>query len=674
MVQEVLGQVQKWIIDVESRAVGKKSSGLIQGITESMHWVYSIESYLRSLDWSSQKVLSQKFSSQLTSWFKQLFHFKEPAENEQEYNSVFPHWNITDGLVAIGQLILHTNFPNILQTGYDKCTYDDRLPLIYCSDNTFGQNVIAKLGLPIACLGVIETRDRDWVGAFEQRILADAKTKFAPMLLLLSTSKDTSDLEQVFKLAEHYKIWVHLHGSNVLSYLVKRPESDQVARSFTLDLTKWIRSPATPYLTIYKKPAKADPSKLKLSGLASLPVELMCFTPWFLTQVIGLPKFTELVNDVCQRAQFILSTIQKYECLNVVPNWSTLSDGQIIVSSITFQYRPPHFKRRESLTEPSPGDMEQPTMQYVDTLNSWLFHIAERDLKSFFPVEFVLTENFGWNVLIDIFKTKKLEPEDEEVIGKILENHMSVLQATVKQKIIFCQLVKDSPELEWIDHESQWAGLGAVRYIPKFNRITKYLPDFANEDGQLPKNATPEPRTPPPAIQRQVFDVKENVDHLNAKIVDKLKSIDSAFSLGEGPSGAWCVQFGMVTLDTDVKELVRLVTATGEEIEESSEFLEKMSELVKKGIEKATEELKRESEDALWEEGILRRVPVFGSFVNWLSPPLKESGVRGRALNLAQGQIETTENIYKYHMQVESFSPASSTRTLSRTQSNQSNN
>ncbi len=39
----------------------------------------------------------------------------------------------------------------------------------------------------------------------------------------------------------------------------------------------------------------------------------------------------------------------------------------------------------------------------------------------------------------------------------------------------------------------------------------------------------------------------------------------------------------MVTEDTDVKELVRLVIATGLEIEESSEFLDKMSELVRKG-------------------------------------------------------------------------------------------
>jgi hypothetical protein len=71
------------------------------------------------------------------------------------------------------------------------------------------------------------------------------------------------------------------------------------------------------------------------------------------------------------------------------------------------------------------------------------------------------------------------------------------------------------------------------------------------------------------------------------------------------------------------------------------------------GIHEAEEELKRESEEALWEEGIFRRVPIVGTFVSWFSPPVKESGVRGRALNLTQGTVESTENIYKYHMQVE---------------------
>lgn len=65
------------------------------------------------------------------------------------------------------------------------------------------------------------------------------------------------------------------------------------------------------------------------------------------------------------------------------------------------------------------------------------------------------------------------------------------------------------------------------------------------------------------------------------------------------------------------------------------------------GIEAATLELQRENEEKLWQEGILRHVPVVGTFVNWFSPPPKEAGIKGRSLNLQQGVVESTENIYK---------------------------
>lgn len=65
------------------------------------------------------------------------------------------------------------------------------------------------------------------------------------------------------------------------------------------------------------------------------------------------------------------------------------------------------------------------------------------------------------------------------------------------------------------------------------------------------------------------------------------------------------------------------------------------------GIEAATADLQRESDEKLWSEGILRHVPVVGSVVNWWSPPAKETGIKGRSLNLTQGVVESTENIYK---------------------------
>lgn len=70
------------------------------------------------------------------------------------------------------------------------------------------------------------------------------------------------------------------------------------------------------------------------------------------------------------------------------------------------------------------------------------------------------------------------------------------------------------------------------------------------------------------------------------------------------------------------------------------------------GIETATVDLKKETEENLWQEGILRHVPVFGNLVNWWSPPLKNA-VKGRWLDLEAGVVRSTEIIYEKKAQVE---------------------
>ena len=67
-----------------------------------------------------------------------------------------------------------------------------------------------------------------------------------------------------------------------------------------------------------------------------------------------------------------------------------------------------------------------------------------------------------------------------------------------------------------------------------------------------------------------------------------------------------CVRFGMVTMDTDVEELLNLVINCGKDIDEAVSQLETLSEVVKKGMEQAQEELKKEADNQLWQEGLLR--------------------------------------------------------------------
>lgn len=110
----------------------------------------------------------------------------------------------------------------------------------------------------------------------------------------------------------------------------------------------------------------------------------------------------------------------------------------------------------------------------------------------------------------------------------------------------------------------------------------------------------------------------------------------------------------MVTSETDIEELLDLVVCAGNEIQESSKALDSMAEVIKAGIHAAENDLQKEADEKLWNDGILRVVPLVGGMLNWINPLPKETstGIRGRSLNLQQGVVESTENIYKYHMQL----------------------
>lgn len=98
----------------------------------------------------------------------------------------------------------------------------------------------------------------------------------------------------------------------------------------------------------------------------------------------------------------------------------------------------------------------------------------------------------------------------------------------------------------------------------------------------------------------------------------------------------------MVVAITDVEALANLVRQTGLDLEASTLALETMAVMIRKGIEEAQAELQRETEEKLWQEGLLRHIPVVGSLVNFFSPPSKTT-MKGRSLNLQNGRIEKTD-------------------------------
>ncbi|KAG8040911.1 hypothetical protein G9C98_001899, partial [Cotesia typhae] len=251
------------------------------------------------------------------------------------------------------------------------------------------------------------------------------------------------------------------------------------------------------------------------------------------------------------------------------------------------------------------------------------FLILQRDIESV-PIELCELEQYGIAIRICCLESPDPPPSSEDIdnVEACLEQQIEILNATVEHKENFLRLVKQNNSLRFVDLPG-WAGLGGVRYEP------------------------------PTWVQIKTDETKAELNRLNNQLVEALRSTDAAFSLGEGDDGLSCVRFGMVTQDTDLAKLISLVLQVGREVEANSKLLDTISEVVKRGIETAQTDLERENAEKLWQEGILRHVPVVGTFVNWWSPPPKESGVRGRSLNLQAGVVESTENIYKYHMQIQ---------------------
>lgn len=274
---------------------------------------------------------------------------------------------------------------------------------------------------------------------------------------------------------------------------------------------------------------------------------------------------------------------------------------------------------------------------YFDKLNSWLGQNLQRDCPEV-PLEIRDHVTFGTCIRFCPFEQGITDTipslEQLETFDECLESQIDILRATVKHKATLHRLVEQCIVLRLVQL-SDWAGLGGVRFVPE--GWETWLTDQA----------------------------KTELNKLNTDLVEALRATDNAFSMGEGPEGLICVRFGMVTEDTDVEELLDLVISVGRSVQENSRVLDTMSEIVKKvslleqyaiicsratlfqGIEAATADLQRESDEKLWSEGIMRHVPVLGSVVNWWSPPQKETGIKGRSLNLTQGVVESTENIYK---------------------------
>ncbi|XP_014288455.1 pyridoxal-dependent decarboxylase domain-containing protein 1 isoform X1 [Halyomorpha halys] len=587
---------------------------------------HAIAAYSGSLERNHVAHLSSKISNTVDCLIADLFR----CENYK----VCYHDDQLGGIVRVVRALLNAKVPHYSEIGYEALK---KLPVIYTSIISpvgIVQFICNQLGLPLRCVNAIPCNtlfgsQKMDLAALEREIETDKENNRLPLIVLADAGTPVSghvdNLTRLQEICKANGVWLHLRGHSLAALAVPLypNATGHISDSMTLPLGIWLGIPGLPTATVYNHEllVSVSPSLLDTPGrkLISLPL-------WSTFQCLGkeeVRKRFQRAFDWCQQLWLRIEKYPNIRLLSQPPGGEggiiTVSElatkpvnanilFEVAASTVVFQFIPENHQGR--------------VPPYYDKLNSWLGQILQRDCPL---VNITLCEVENNEVVLRYCPLEPQpgvhEPPDFESFVACLEQQIEILTATVKHKSEFQKLVEASQCLRLVEIEG-WAGLGGVRYQPS-----------AYQDVQLTDY------------------IKEQLNNLNVSLVERLRATDAAFSLGEGGDGLACVRFGMVTSDTDVGELLSLVETAGQEEEETGKVLDTMAEVVKRGIEAATLELQRESDEQLWQEGILRAVPVVGSIVNWWSPHHKGSGIKGRSLDLTAGIVASTENIYRYHMQ-----------------------
>ncbi|XP_037936459.1 pyridoxal-dependent decarboxylase domain-containing protein 1-like [Teleopsis dalmanni] len=611
---------------------------------------HSIVAYLSHLDRQQLLRVTNSIAGDTTRWLGTLFRFVDPASSF--------HTDNADAILRTVRLAIVAHCPGYLEGGIPALAQ----PCFYISENTTPlrlQFACRQLGLPLEAIRLIPANNTFGtmdLSLLQKQVQFDLASNRTPLLVVADIGASlcgyVDNLLRMRDICKTHNMWLHATGHGLASLVCSHGPGavSEIVDSIVLNLGSWFGVPSLPIVLLHRQLQNSA-----LTAFESDPIlsrRLNALSLWTSLQALGRESISERIHIAFETCGLLFEFASKCEGIRVVSRAPGAQSGVTLADvvnkpldvNLLFETAAPvvvfqfdgsttipinkstnSADNEQSISETAAKTLEKVNnVSYFDRLNSWLGQILQRDCPNF---DFEIIEHQMHGTCIRYCPLELGLGEQPPTVENLenfalsLENHVDILRATVKHKATFIHLVEKSDVLR-IVNLPDWAGMGGVRFVPE------------NWESLLTDQA------------------KTELNKLNIDLVEALKSTDNAFSLGEGPDGLICVRFGMVTHETDVEELLDLVVSVGQSVQENSRVLDTMSEIVRKGIEAATADLQRETEEKLWQEGILRHVPVVGRVFNWWSPPPKETGIKGRSLNLTQGVVESTENIYKYHMQM----------------------
>ncbi|XP_069761908.1 pyridoxal-dependent decarboxylase domain-containing protein 1 isoform X2 [Narcine bancroftii] len=602
---------------------------------------HSLAAYISVLDKERLRKLTTRILSDTTLWLCRLFRY--------ENGSAYYHKDEREGALKVCKLIIHSNYEDYATEGFNA--FQRKLPVLYISAASrtgLGQYICNQLGLPISCMCTVPcntmfgSQHQMDIALLERLIKDDVECEKLPLLLVANAGTPgaghTDKLVRLKELCSQYKMWLHVEGVNLATLTLGYVSSSVLAAtkcdSMTLTLGPWLGLPAVPAVTLYRH---EDPSLSLAAGLTtSQPVEKLQALPlWLSLQYLGHDGIVDRIKYASQLSQRLLEKLK-------LSSIRTSVEDELNSPVVVFKFIQDQLNSASSLNGAhNQNAAAQESMkdrcesEIGDAMNRWL----GEQLGQLVPasgIDVVELEDEGVCIRFSPLMTAAVlntKPEHVDQLAEHLKAKIPVLISTLQLREEFKQEVYRTTGLLYIEDLS-WPGLGVVRY------------EINSEDSEKHLMA---------------------MEKIATGLLKQLKELDSDLLFSTGPEFGGeknSIYIGMATDNLDVPELVETIAATGKEIEESSKLLENMTEIVRKGIVEAEQQLQKANEAKLLEEGVLRQIPVVGSVLNWLSPV--QSSVKGSSFNLAGGLLESTEPLYAMKAQTSGGIPPT-TPTVDRT-------
>ncbi|XP_071813529.1 putative pyridoxal-dependent decarboxylase domain-containing protein 2 isoform X2 [Apostichopus japonicus] len=663
--EDIIQQLEKIIVQGDEQTSTEfPRPPLMQNLDRTAHLAMlgqSIIAYLSILDSNHVRRLTTRIISDTTLWLSRLFRFDD--------SSAYYHMDDREGLVRVCRLALNSKYDKFNSDGFNALYA--KPPILYISAASrpgLGQFVCAQLGLPLSSLctvpcntmfGSQHTMD---IASLERLIKDDIASSKTPLLVVANVGTPmaghTDNLGRLRSICDENELWLHVNGHNLATLSLSTVPSSVLAakrvNSMTLHPGTWLGLPGSPAVTLYKT---ADPALSLAAGLmSSQPQERLCALPiWLGVQSLGYNGIVNRLTHAASLSQHLSQRLNSLGAINLTdkkeaPKKELKLEGSLkdmfiqaiqvfaqtdtVSPVVVFKFDDAREGLGKEFAAYSEGntevdgeeeDSDRLPKDLLNSFNKWLGAELNRRVAKV-SLELVEGEQEGVCLKFSPMQSAPYHGTTSEDIDHLIEELKEVLNDldyTIKQRSTFKSLVEDRENLIYIEDASH-AGLGAVQFIPDY---------LKKEDSE--------------AGRKELISV-------NSDIIQRLEIGEEKLPLIALPADrdTIAVGVGVVKPGTNIEEIVEGAWAIGKELEDSSKFLESMSEIIRKGIEEAVKELEKENENKLMEEGVLRQIPLMSAFVNWWSPPPKDAVIKGRTLNLSSGQLASTEATYNLKMQL----------------------